>query len=81
MLKISWWVRSLRFFPGFKFLLPLLAVIEQEDIWKQAAGNLFDFVFGDIGFIDQFLFSCQVDLHEDFTCVSTCILLMNGPPI
>ena len=67
--------------PLLKFLLPLFAVVEREDIRKQAAGDLFDFVFGDIGVIDQFLFSSQADLHEDLNCVSTCILLVNGPPV
>ena len=42
--------------PLFKFLLPLLTVVERKDIREQTAGDLFDFVFGDIGFIDEFLF-------------------------
>ena len=81
MLKVSCWVSTLRFFPHFKFLLPVLTVIESQDIRQQAAGDLFDFVFRNIGVVDQFLFSSQVDLREDLTCVSTCMLLMNGPPV
>ena len=42
--------------PFFKLSLPLLAVVERKYIREQAAGDLFDFVFGDIGFIDEFLF-------------------------
>ena len=67
--------------PFFKLSLPLLAVVERKYIREQAAGDLFDFVFGDIGFIDEFLFSGQADLHEDLTCVSTCTPLVDGPPV
>lgn len=81
MLKVSHCIYTLSLFPCLKFLLSLLAIIESQDIRQQAAGNLFDFVFGNIGVIDQFLFSSQVDLHEDLTRVSTCTLLVNGPPV
>jgi hypothetical protein len=37
-------------------------------------------VFGDISFIDEFLFSGQADLHEKLTCVSTCTPNVDGPP-
>ena len=67
--------------PFLKFLLPLLTVVERKDIREQAASDLFDFVFGDIGFIDEFLFSGQADLHEDLSCVSTCTPLVDGPPV
>ena len=66
--------------PFFKFLLPLFAVVECKNIREQAAGDLFDFVFGDIGFIDYCLFSGQADLHEDLAYVSTCTPLVDGPP-
>ena len=75
------YLRKLLFFPLLKFFLPLLAVIERKNIREHAAGDFLDFVFGDIGFIDYFLFSGQADLHEDLTYVSTCTLLMNGPPV
>lgn len=35
--------------------LPLLSVVECQNIREQAADDLFDFVLGDIGFIDYFL--------------------------
>ena len=67
--------------PLLKLFLTLLAVEERKNVRKQAAGDLFDFVFGDISFIDEFLFSGQADLHEDLTYVSTCTPWVDGPPV
>ena len=64
LLPIAIFIYISLFFPLFKFLLPFLAVIERKNIKEQAAGNLFDFMFGDVGFIDEFLFSGQADLHK-----------------